>query len=135
MSPRKAKEGKFQAVSHEGGIHTLCFRMIDKVDKVISFEFALEDNGPDEATLAKGGSVDPLSNTLRDLAKQLDAVYRNVHFYQRREKVHRDLTEQTCDRVVFSAIIKMIVLAMVGFIQIYVLRGFFTGNQSPVKPI
>jgi hypothetical protein len=109
--------------------------MIDKVDKVISFEFALEDNGPDEATLAKGGSVDPLSNTLRDLAKQLDAVYRNVHFYQRREKVHRDLTEQTCDRVVFSAIIKMIVLAMVGFIQIYVLRGFFTGNQSPVKPI
>jgi hypothetical protein len=116
MSPRKSKEGKFQGVAKDAGMHALCFRTIDKESKVVSFEFGLDEDGPSEDHLAKDSSIDPLSNSLRSLSKQLDSVYRNVHFYQRREKVHRDLTEQTCDRVVASAIVKMIVLAVVGFL-------------------
>ena len=135
MSPRKAKEGKFQAKSIEGGTHNLCFRTVDKVEKTISFEFGLDDDNQDEESLLGTENIDPLSNSLRDLGKQLDGVYRNIHFYQRREKVHRDLTEQTCDRVMMSAVIKMVVLALVGFLQIYILRGFFSGAGSSVKPI
>ena len=108
---------------------------MDKVEKTISFEFGLDDDNQDEESLLGTENIDPLSNSLRDLGKQLDGVYRNIHFYQRREKVHRDLTEQTCDRVMMSAVIKMVVLALVGFLQIYILRGFFSGAGSSVKPI
>ena len=135
MSPRKAKEGKFQNKSEAGGIHNLCFRTVDKAQKTISFEFALEDEAQNEDALLSNENIDPLSNSLRDLGKQLDGVYRNIHFYQRREKVHRDLTEQTCDRVMFAAVVKMIVLTLVGFLQIYILRGFFSGAGNTVKPI
>ena len=69
MSPRKAKEGKFNAKSTEGGTHSICFRTVDKAQKTISFEFGLEDENQDEESLLGTANIDPLSNSLRDLGK------------------------------------------------------------------
>ena len=59
----------------------MCFRAVDKTQKVVSFEFGLDEENPDEAALATGDKIDPLANSLRDLGKQMDLVYRNIHFY------------------------------------------------------
>jgi hypothetical protein len=116
----------------------MCFRAADHIQKTVSFNFEIEtDTHIDDDHLATEHAMEPIEDSLSHLRKQLEVVYRNLHFYRRRERVHRDLAESTCDRVVMTAVVKMIVLGMVGAIQIYILRGFFRSVPVGVdsKPI
>ena len=127
QSPRKSREGHFEIVSSNGGDHKLCFKSIDSNKKIISFEF---DNRPEIELDKLATEVEPLAIKLSGVSAQLDTVYRNIHFYERRERVHRDLIEQTCDRVLWSALLKFLVLTLVVGGQVFVFRGLF--NKTTV---
>jgi len=127
QSPRKSREGNFEITSDSGGKHKLCFKSIDSNTKNVSFEF---DTRPEIEVDKLATEVEPLTLKLTGVSAQLDTVYRNIHFYERRERVHRDLIEQTCDRVLWSALLKILVLATVVAAQVVVFRGLF--NKTTV---
>lgn len=130
-SPPRSNEGSFELTSAEGGTHNLCFRVADSTQKTIAFEYTAAE--VKEAELATETELDPLQDSIAVMARSMDKVYRNIHFFERRERVHRDLTERTCDRVLWSALVKMFVLAIITCVQVYVLRGFF--DSKTAKPV
>lgn len=129
QNQRNTREGSFEFVSENGGIYKLCFRALDAISKTVSFEFTSQDKSELKA-LAKEEELAPLSEGLVQLTRELDKIYRNIHFYERREKVHRDLSERTCERVLWTSVIKMGVLASISGFQIYMLKSFFNSNAK-----
>jgi hypothetical protein len=91
---------------------------------VISFDYRHWDLADSEG-LASEEHLKPLENELRVLSNKLDSVYRNINFYERREKTHRDLIERTCDRVLWSVLGKIVILSSIAFTQIYMLKTTF----------
>lgn len=128
-SQPKTREGKFEFPVEKDSTYKLCFQSKDKTPKTISFEFYVQE-GLQEEKIATQEEIGPLRSSFRKLSRNLDTVYRNIQFYERREKTHRDLAELTCDRILFGAIIKMIVLAFISLAQIYMLRGFFNNKKG-----
>ena len=123
------REGKFDSKADARGFYRLCFQTNDGSSKSISFEFYIQE-GLQEENVATQEELNPLRSSLRKLSRNLDTVYRNIQFYERRERTHRDLAEITCDRVMLSAIIKMIVLVAISLAQIYMLRIFFNNKRG-----
>jgi hypothetical protein len=81
LSPGKTTEGKFEIPSAEAGTYQMCFRMLDSNAKTVSFEYEFADGTIQSENVAKDSDIDPVSNSLRDLARSFDMVYRNLHFY------------------------------------------------------
>jgi hypothetical protein len=131
-NPPMTREGKFEAKASSSGVYRLCFQSKDASPKSISFDFYLQD-GLQEEKMATQDEINPIRSNFRRLSRNLDTVYRNIQFYERREKTHRDLAEQTCDRVLFSGLIKIVVLFLVSIGQAYILRGFF--NNKPANSV
>lgn len=129
QSERKSREGQFEMISTNGGQYKLCFRAIDGSPKTVSFEFQTAIKIYDNK-LAHEEELNPLNDGLIQITKRLDMIYRNIHFYERREKVHRDLSERTCDRVIYGALLKIFVLGLISLLQIYMLRSFFANKNS-----
>jgi hypothetical protein len=115
LSTKLAREGKFEAQAKDDGNHTMCFKALDKKKKVISFEFDLEERNFDEDDETRKESLDPLEDSMTNLNRRLEMVNRNIQFTQRRERVHRDLTEQTCETVVWYSALKLAVLFVISF--------------------
>lgn len=130
-SPPKSKSGEFKLAGEESGLHKLCFRPIDSSPKVVSFEFEHTWDELDEENYATEDSLRELGSTVRELSANLNAISRNIHFFTRRERTHRDLTEQTCDRVAWSGLMKMMILGAITFTQIFLLKKLFD-NKSQV---
>ena len=128
-SQPRTREGKFDLKTDKAEYYKLCFQSKDKSPKSVSFDFYLHD-GLQEEKFATQDEVTPLRTSFRKVSRSLDTVYRNIQFYERRERTHRDLAEVTCDRVVFSAVVKMVVLALISLSQIYMLRSFFNNKRG-----
>ncbi|CAG9321168.1 unnamed protein product [Blepharisma stoltei] len=131
QNPRDTREGSFDFVSENGGKYKLCFRTMDSLAKTVSFEFNSQDKTQFKE-LPKEEEIGPINDGLTKMNKELDKIYRNIHFYQRREKVHRDLAERTCDRVLWTVLIKIAVLVLISFSQIYMLRKFLEPKGSRI---
>jgi hypothetical protein len=121
---RLSSEGKFEIEAKETGVYNLCFNNLDSNSNVISFDYRHWDLADSEG-LASEEHLKPLENELRVLSNKLDSVYRNINFYERREKTHRDLIERTCDRVLWSVLGKIVILSSIAFTQIYMLKTTF----------
>ena len=119
-----SSEGKFEIAAKETGVYDLCFNNLDSNPNVISFDYSHWDLADSEG-LASEEHLKPLEDELRVLSKKLDSVYRNINFYERREKTHRDLIERTCDRVLWSVLGKIVILSSIAFTQIYMLKTTF----------
>ncbi|CAG9335902.1 unnamed protein product [Blepharisma stoltei] len=129
QSKPKAREGSFELTPEPTGDYRLCFQAKDSRQKTISFEFSSQEKVVEDK-LATEEEMTPLKETLKQLSRNLDSVYRNIHFYERREKIHRDLAERTCDRVLWSAMGKIFVLCVISLMQIFMLRSFFDSKKS-----
>ena len=127
QSSRGTKEGKFELESKEEGIYRLCFRATDNIQKIISFELAAKE---DKKDLVTDSELGPLTQGLRTMGRVFDLIYRNIHFYQLRERTHRDLTERTCDRILWSAIGKMATLGAICLVQVYILKSLFRAKAE-----
>lgn len=119
-----SSEGKFEIVAKETGAYNLCFKNLDSNPNVINFDYRHWDLADSEG-LASEEHLKPLEDELRVLSNKLDSVYRNINFYERREKTHRDLIERTCDRVLWSVLGKVVILSSIAFTQIYMLKTTF----------
>lgn len=93
----------------------MCFRGMDNAKKTINFEFDIDSEVLDIDEATYKDSIDPVDTSMRDLNRQLDMVNRNIQFTMRREKVHRDLTEQTFDKVLWFSLAKVVALCSISF--------------------
>lgn len=123
-APDRSSEGKFEITAKETGPYKLCFKSLDSNPNTISFDYSHWDVIEAEG-LASEEHLKPLEDELKILSKRLDSVYRNINFYERREKTHRDLIERTCDRVLWSVLGKIVILSSIAFTQIYMLKITF----------
>lgn len=129
QSPRGAREGVFELTSQDAGIHKLCFRTTDHVAKIISFHLEKKETQADELVITEE-DMHPLTATLSAMGRRYDAVYRNVHFYQLRERTHRDLAEQTCDRILWCALVKVCILVVIALVQVKTMKGLLSSKSS-----
>jgi hypothetical protein len=81
LSPGRTKEGKFDIKGTETGTYKMCFRMLDSNAKTVSFHYEFVDSQTSEAVTATEKDLDPLTETLKNVSRQLDLIYRNLHFY------------------------------------------------------
>ena len=135
LSAKYAKEGSYELRSTVDGVYTMCFRVMDNYKKIVNFEFDIDSNVLDVDDATYKDSIDPVDNSMLDLNRQLDKVNRNIQFTMRREKVHRDLTEQTFDKVLWFSLAKIVALCSISFAQIYILKSFFDGKPNVSKPV
>ncbi|OMJ70424.1 hypothetical protein SteCoe_31610 [Stentor coeruleus] len=131
LSPKNTREGKFETVLNIDEMHELCFKSLDNEVKTISFEFS-QDEYIQEQSLAGEDQFQPINDEVSLASKLLETIYRNLHFYERRERTHRDLTENTCDNILLSVLIKILVLCFLSFIQLYVLIRLINTNKLGV---
>lgn len=66
--------------------------------KVFSFEFYHQDELDDDELVVEA-QLEPLAFAFSMIKKNLEILNRDILFLAKREEVHRDLIEQTCDRV------------------------------------
>lgn len=131
LSPKNTREGKFETTLDIDEMHELCFKSLDNEEKTISFEFS-QDEHIEQQSLAGEDQFQPLNDEVSIASKLLETIYRNLHFYERRERIHRDLTEKTCDNILWSVLIKVLVLCSLSFIQLYVLKRLINTNKFGV---
>lgn len=127
-SSPKSRQGTFNYVATQSGYYELCFSLLDKQPKTVSINFSSEV----QEDWATEGEIEPLRNNLKHLSRNLDTVFRNINFYERREKIHRDLTERTCDRVLWSGVFKILVLCGISFTQVIMLTKFFAKTSQSI---
>jgi emp24/gp25L/p24 family/GOLD len=130
-SPKETREGKFVIEVGETQTYELCFKALDFEDKIVSFEFS-QDTLIAKNQPANQDEFDPLTDDIEALSKSLESVYMNIQFYERREKVHRDITEKTCDNILWSVLIKIVVLCVLSLTQVVVLKGLFNQEKTRV---
>ena len=123
-----SRDGKFHIHKPIAGVHYLCFKATDGEPKTISFDLCTEE--PKEGKLATEEELEPFEASLKKITRGVENVSRNLHFYQRREKVHRDLSERTCDRVLWVAGFKIFALASISVLQIYALKKILSSSNS-----
>ena len=128
ISAEKSREGTFKINKPSVGIHKICFKSLDAFLKTVSFDINTGDIMPEK--LASGENIEPIQMNLRRVSRQLEGVTRNLHFYQRREKVHRDLSEKTCDRILWAAGFKFITIFLLFFLQIWGLTKLLNSKQG-----
>jgi hypothetical protein len=132
-STPKTTSGEFKLIGQEDGLYKLCFRPLDGSSKTVSFEFEHKWDKLDDADYATETTLIDLGSTTRELFSNLNTIARNIHFSTRRERTHRDIAEQTCDRVAWSGMVKMSVLAAITLAQIALLRRLF--DNKTVTPV
>lgn len=131
ISQAGTREGKFEEAIDNDEMHEMCFKSQDGTEKIVSFEFS-QDMQIEEQNLAAEDHFQPLDDEVASASKLLDTIYRNLHFYERRESVHRDLTERTCDYILWSVLIKIVVLCTLSLLQIYVLKNMFSSAKVSI---
>ncbi|CAG9311057.1 unnamed protein product [Blepharisma stoltei] len=129
-SPYRSREGNFVFHSERGGYYKVCFKSIDGKLKTVNFEFSVKNK--ENNSVAKHDELQPLLKNLNEMENSLERVKNNIKFYQRREAVHRDLTENTCDWVLRSAFLKLVALVLISSVQIYLIKKSIGGKEFVV---
>ena len=122
------REGKFHISNPKGGIHRLCFIPTDKLQKTVSFEMYTEESI--EGKLATDESIEPFHAALKKVSRNLEGIHRNFHFYQRREKIHREISERNCDKILWTAGFKFFILILISFLQLWGLKKILDSSKA-----
>lgn len=130
-SPPRTREGKLEIRVQQTGTYFLCFESKDSSSKTISFDF-FPSNTQEDLQFLTGSQTISLKISLHKLGGQFDSVFRNLQFYESREKIHRDLTEKTCNLIFNVILFKTLVLTLVTLGQLSVLKGFFSAKLTQI---
>lgn len=128
ISDPESSEGKFSVKKPSLGVHRLCFKSLDSNQNSVSFEIKSEERNTDSLVL--DDEIEPFEVSLRQLSRQVENVNRNLHFFKRREKIHRDISERNCDRIKWAAILKIICLITVAICQAWGLTYLLNKSTS-----
>lgn len=97
-STPQTREGKKYFKAELNGKYHLCFYSKDSFLKQISFDYKIYFPEKLAYDYMTSEEFFPLAEGFSKLGKLLDDVYNNIQFSEIREKVHRDLAEDICDR-------------------------------------
>ena len=128
ISDPESSEGKFSVKKPSLGVHRLCFKSLDSNPNSVSFEIKSEERSSDSLVL--DDEIEPFEVSLRQLSRQTESVMRNIHFFKRREKIHRDISEKNCDRIKWGAIMKIVSLIAVAICQVWGLTYLLNKSSS-----
>lgn len=131
QSPGHSREGHFNAIGREEGQYRMCFRGLDRRPKSISLAFLQRDLNDFEDLEGEVKEFGALATAMRT---HLDTVILNIRFTREQELAHYALTEGTNTLVLWTALAKVLVLALVALLQIGLLThtlGLYA-HKSPI---
>jgi len=133
----RESSGKYTFAAHMDGVYTYCFgnKMSTMTPKVVMFTVDIVAPGqpqpvkPGEAGQPSDAKHDAESQKLEEMIKELSnsltAVKHEQEYMAVRERVHRQINENTNSRVVLWALFEAVVLVSMTVGQIYYLKRFF----------
>eukprot|EP01098_Paradermamoeba_levis_P007916 TRINITY_DN3299_c0_g1_i1.p1 TRINITY_DN3299_c0_g1~~TRINITY_DN3299_c0_g1_i1.p1 ORF type:complete len:200 (-),score=74.46 TRINITY_DN3299_c0_g1_i1:300-899(-) len=121
----KQSETRFAFEATSAGGHKICFnnKFSSFTNKVISFGIFLGEDS--HKNLATKDHLGPVENGILQLADGLRAVYADQEYLIMRERVHRDTTDSTHEKVVYWNLFESFVLIAMSIWQIIYIRRFF----------
>lgn len=122
------REGNHRGHAAELGKYSLCFKSLGKYKRTVTFDFNMVRDAPRE--FAPGDSFDPLIERLSEVVDRITTVYLNLVYYKSRERIHRDILEETCDLILWGCLLKILLIVALCVIQLFVLTGFFKNQKG-----
>jgi len=125
------KDGNFQFVATQAGMHRLCFgnTMSTITGKVVSFHIYV-GNALAQQNAAKKEHLTPLEHSIVMLSEGIHRVRDGQDFLKLRERLCRNTTESTNARVLWWTILETCCLCAMSSFQIYYLKRFFEKRSS-----
>ena len=128
---KNTREGKFHIKNPSNGTHRLCFKLKFNERSVnVSFEMKTEELA--ELNFINEGQIQPFENKLSGTLRNLKNVMRNIKFYQRRERVYNSLSEKTCERLLWTAGLKVFGLLFIFLLQIFGITKILSSTSIKV---
>ncbi|CAK1541616.1 unnamed protein product [Leptosia nina] len=124
----RESSGMYTFAAPTSGRYTYCFsnQMSTMTPKVVMFNFEVGD-APTKKTGEKDDEAN--HNKLEDMIKELGTTLKTVkheqEYMQVRDRIHRDINENTNSRVVMWSIFEACVLLLMTCGQVYYLKRFF----------
>lgn len=121
----RESEGKVTFNAEKVGHYKICFSnmMSTVTTKTVSFNIHVGDLL--DPNLAKLEHLDPIEKSIMRLSEGLSQIQNEQKYLRLREMTHRDITEQTCARLLWWSIFEVIILVFMSVFQVYYLRRFF----------
>jgi p24 family protein beta-1 len=123
----KESDNKYAFAAHIGGNYKYCFsnKMSTLTPKIVMFSMDMEDKMQEN----KGDSADAHHTKLEEMVNELTASLTSVKHEQEymevRERIHRQINNQTNQRVVMWSCFEAFILLGMTIGQVYYLKRFF----------
>jgi len=129
-SESKESEGEYMFNTESDGFYRFCFsnKMSTLTSKLISFNILDEEELISRPV--KPEDIDPLENAILQLSDGLHTIQAENKYMKLRERAHRNTSESTNSRVLWTSILEWAVLCGMSLWQIYYLRSFFEVRRS-----
>ncbi|CAJ0578905.1 unnamed protein product, partial [Mesorhabditis spiculigera] len=126
----RESSGKYNFAAHMDGAYTFCFgnQMSTMTPKAVMFTIEVNSphaQAPGAATDADAVENQKLEEMVQQLSSALTSVKHEQEYMEVRERVHRQINENTNSRVVYWAAFEAIVLVSMTLGQIWYLKRFF----------
>jgi hypothetical protein len=121
----RESEGKITFNAEKAGHYKFCFSnmMSTVTTKTVSFNINVGDLL--DPNLAKLEHLDPIEKSIMRLSEGLSQIQNEQKYLRLREMTHRDVTEQTCARLLWWSIFEVFILVFMSVFQVWYLRRFF----------
>ena len=86
-------------------------------------------------TLITKKSLNEVGEGLREAFLELKTVYRNQQFQTERDKVHKELLEETEGKIKYSGIFKVLMLLGSALVQVWVMKRFFSSRSREYQSV
>jgi hypothetical protein len=125
----KESEGKFTFTAVETGDYKLCFSnaMSTLTPKVVTFTVHVGDLL--DPQLTKIDQTDPIVRSILRLTEGLAEIQNEQKYLRMREHNHRDLAEETNDKIFYWSIVEILVLIVTSVAQVFILKRFFKEDK------
>ncbi|PIC22622.1 hypothetical protein B9Z55_016608 [Caenorhabditis nigoni] len=126
----RESSGKFTFAAHMDGIYTYCFgnKMSTMTPKAVMFTVEITEphqQAPGAAASQDAADNAKLEEMVRELSSALMSVKHEQEYMEVRERVHRNINENTNSRVVMWAAFEAFVLVGMTIGQVFYLKRFF----------